>query len=88
MKQQYQYIREKQVDHNGKIVLWKFLIKDVMFVEILYRKGFKSQWKESGIVPNRTGLLRIKQNVVGDPPEFDCKSVIDELLSEAKKYMI
>ena len=88
LKQQYQYIREKEVDHNGEIVPWKFLIKDVMFVEIFYRKGFKSQWKESGIVPNRTGLLRIIQNVVGDPPEFDCKSVIDELLSEAKKYMI
>ena len=36
---------------------------------------------------NETGLLKIIRDVVGDPPQYECKVVRQELLTEPEKYM-
>ena len=85
LTEQYEYIREKEVEHDGEMVPWKYVVKNATFVEFFYRRGFRAQWKKEGIVPNKTGLLSVIRDFVGDSPEVDCKCVKEELLAMAKK---
>ena len=87
LKEMYQEIREKEVEFRGEVKCWKEWLKIATVVDLFYRKGFKKQGMKGAFKANETGLLKIIRDVVGDPPQYECKVVRQELLTEPEKYM-
>ena len=87
LKEMYQEIREKEVEFRGEVKCWKEWLKDATVVDLFHRKGFKKQGMKGAFKANETGLLKIIRDVVGDPPQYECKVVRQELLTEPEKYM-
>ena len=77
----------KEVEFRGEDKCWKEWLKDATVVDLFYRKGFKKQGMKGAFKANETGLLKIIRDVVGDPPQYECKVVRQELLTEPEKYM-